>query len=247
MSCLVELIDVRVVRDERAILDGVSLRVARGEAVAIIGRSGAGKTTAIKVVNGIVAPEAGTVRLDGQSLAASDLVALRRRIGYVVQGVGLFPHRTVAENVGMVPRLLGWPQARIASAVESILDSVGLEPAHYGGRYPHSLSGGEQQRVGIARALAPEPDVLLCDEPFGALDPIVRRDLQELFVRLRRERGTTMLFVTHDLAEALFVGDRVVLIDAGRVVADSDAREFTSLADPIVRRFVDASGLGGEQ
>jgi osmoprotectant transport system ATP-binding protein len=245
MSCQVELLDVRVVRDGRALLDGVSLRVAPGEAVAIIGRSGAGKTTALKVVNGLVEPSSGTVSLDRQPLAESSLVALRKRTGYIVQGVGLFPHRTVSQNVATMPRLLGWERPRIDAAVEAMLERVDLEPARYADRYPDSLSGGEQQRVGIARALASDPDLLLCDEPFGALDPIVRRELQQLFVRLRRERGTTMLFVTHDLAEAIFVADRVVLVDRGRVCADAPAREFTRLDDEIVRRFVEASGVGG--
>jgi osmoprotectant transport system ATP-binding protein len=245
MSCKVELVDVRVVRDEHTLLDSVSLRIVPGEAVAIIGRSGAGKTTALKVVNGLVAPTSGSVRLDGQPLSAQNLIALRRRTGYVVQGVGLFPHRTVAENVATIPRLLGWDDARIFASVVAMLESVGLDPARYAERYPESLSGGEQQRVGIARALASEPDVLLCDEPFGALDPIVRRELQQLFVKLRRARGTTMLFVTHDLAEAICVADRVVLIDAGKIEADAPAGEFTSLGVPIVQRFVEAAGIGG--
>ena len=221
MSCAIELSAVGVVREGRALLDDVSLRIEPGEAVAIIGR------------------------VDGRALAESDLIALRRRIGYIVQGIGLFLHRTVGENVATVPRLLGWTDARVATAVTANLASVGLDPDRYAGRHPATLSGGEQQRVGIARALAFDPEVLLCDEPFGALDPLVRRELQELFVRLRRERGTTMLFVTHDLVEALFVADRIVLVDGGRVVVDANSAEFVALESPLARAFVAASRIGG--
>ncbi len=245
MSCAIELSAVGVVREGRALLDDVSLRIEPGEAVAIIGRSGAGKTTALRLVNGLVTPSSGVVRVDGRALAESDLIALRRRIGYIVQGIGLFLHRTVGENVATVPRLLGWTDARVATAVTANLASVGLDPDRYAGRHPATLSGGEQQRVGIARALAFDPEVLLCDEPFGALDPLVRRELQELFVRLRRERGTTMLFVTHDLVEALFVADRIVLVDGGRVVVDANSAEFVALESPLARAFVAASRIGG--
>lgn len=232
-----------MVRAGRVLLD-LSLRIEPGEAVAIIGRSGAGKTTALRLVNGLATPNAGSVSVDGRSLAAAELIALRRRIGYIVQGIGLFPHRTVGDNVAIVPRLLGWPEERVAASVASTLASVGLDEAGYARRFPATLSGGERQRVGIARALAFEPSVLLCDEPFGALDPILRRELQELFVRLRRERRTTMLFVTHDLVEALVVADRVVLIDDGRLVVDATSREFTTLRHPLARAFVEASRIG---
>ena len=207
--------------------------------MAFVGRSGAGKTTTLRLVNGLVRPTAGDVVVDNVPLATVDLIQLRRRTGYIIQGSGLFPHRTVYENVATVPRLLEWPDAQIRAAAEDILAKLDLPLARFGDRYPRSLSGGEQQRVGIARAMIARPTILLCDEPFGALDPIVRRDLQDAFRALRS--GVTILFVTHDLAEAMRVTERIVLFDGGRVVADSPARQFSTLQVPLVQRFVEAS------
>ncbi|HEX9502548.1 MAG TPA: ATP-binding cassette domain-containing protein [Thermoanaerobaculia bacterium] len=223
------------------ILQDINLRIAAGEAVAFIGRSGAGKTTTLRLVNGLVRSTAGDVVVDGVSLATVDLIQLRRRTGYIIRGSGLFPHRTVYENIATVPRLLAWPDAQIRSAAEDILGKLDLPLVRFGDRYPRSLSGGEQQRVGIARAMIARPSILLCDEPFGALDPIVRRDLQDAFRALRS--GVTILFVTHDLAEALRVAERIVLFDGGRVVADSPAAEFTAQPLPLVQRFVAAASL----
>jgi osmoprotectant transport system ATP-binding protein len=223
------------------ILHDINLRIAAGEAVAFIGRSGAGKTTTLRLVNGLVRPSAGDVVVDGVPLATVDLIQLRRRTGYIIQGSGLFPHRTVYENIATVPRLLAWSETQIRSAAEDILGKLDLPLARFGDRYPRSLSGGEQQRVGIARAMIARPSILLCDEPFGALDPIVRRDLQDAFRALRS--GVTILFVTHDLAEALRVAERIVLFDGGRVVADSPAAEFTAQPLPLVQRFVAAASL----
>ena len=223
------------------ILQDVNLRIAAGEAVAFIGRSGAGKTTTLRLVNGLVRPTRGEVFVDNASLATADLIALRRHTGYIIQGSGLFPHRTVYENVAIVPRLLRWPDSQIREAAEGILAKLELPIARFGDRYPRSLSGGEQQRVGIARAMIARPSILLCDEPFGALDPIVRRDLQDAFVALRS--GVTIIFVTHDLPEALRVAARVVLFDGGRIIVDCPAAQFAEQPVPLVQRFVDAASL----
>jgi len=233
----VEFRDVSVA----SILQAIDLRIAAGEAVAFVGRSGAGKTTTLRLVNGLVRPTSGEVFIDDLALAQSDLVALRRRTGYIIQGSGLFPHRTVYENVATVPRLLDWDEERTRAAAESILRKLDLPLERFGGRYPRSLSGGEQQRVGIARAMIAGPAILLCDEPFGALDPIVRRDLQDAFRALRS--GVTIIFVTHDLAEAMRVAERIVLFDGGRVVADCPAHDFPAQPLPLVQRFVAAASL----
>jgi len=223
------------------ILHDINLRIAAGEAVAFVGRSGAGKTTTLRLVNGLARPTSGEVAIDDVPLGSADLIQLRRRTGYIIQGSGLFPHRTVYENVATVPRLLGWPDPQTRAAAEELLAKLDLPLSRFGDRYPRSLSGGEQQRVGIARAMIAKPAVLLCDEPFGALDPIVRRDLQDAFRALRS--GVTILFVTHDLAEALRITERIVLFDGGRVVADSPAAEFTSQPLPLVQKFVAAASL----
>ncbi len=227
----------------RTILRDLSLRIDAGESVALIGRSGAGKTTALRLVNGLQRASRGVVRIDRDAMAEIDLIALRRRIGYIIQGVGLFPHRTVFDNAAIVPRLLRWDETRIRREAERLFRLVGLPIEEFGARFPRSLSGGEQQRVGIVRALIFEPDILLCDEPFGALDPLVRGELQETFVRIRGERGTTILFVTHDLPEALRVAGRLVLIDEGEVRVDVPASEFLRHPDPLARALVSSVTL----
>ena len=204
----------------------VSLEVADGELVVLLGASGCGKTTTLKMVNRLVEPDTGTVRIDGEDAAALPPHELRRRIGYAFQGVGLFPHLTVAENVGITPSLLGWEPTRIARRVDELLALVELEPAAMRGRRPSELSGGQQQRVGVARALAAEPRVVLMDEPFGALDPLTRARVQESFLRLRRELGITGLFVTHDVPEALLLGDRIGVVEGGRLVQVGTAAEL---------------------
>ena len=226
-----------------AIVRDVSLRIDPGESVAVIGRSGAGKTTLLRLLNGLARPDTGTVVIDGLLLGGSGLAERRRRIGTILQAPALFPHRTVFENVATVPRLLGWTHERIRQAGADLLERLDMPFDRFAGRFPRSLSGGEQQRVGIARAMVAAPPLLLCDEPFSALDPIVRRDLQDAFVALRDGGDVTLLFVTHDVAEALRVARRIVLIDGGMIVADLPAGDFIRSAHPLVHRFLEASRI----
>ena len=219
----------------------VSLALAPGEAVALIGRSGAGKTTILRLINGLATADAGSVAIDDRPLSASELVERRRRIGTILQAPALFPHRTVFENIATVPRLLGWTEERISTAVAAMLARLGM--TGFDARMPRSLSGGEQQRVAIARSMIAEPPLLVCDEPFSALDPIVRRELQDAFVALRDSGDVTMLFVTHDLAEALRVARRIVLIDAGAIVVDAPRDAFLASQEPVVRKFIEATRL----
>ena len=195
----------------------LTLAVGAGEMLILLGGSGCGKTTTLKMINRLVEPTAGTVRLDGDDASAMPRHELRRRIGYVVQQGGLFPHMTVAENVGVTPSLMGWPPARIRARTDELLELVELDPAAVRDRRPADLSGGQQQRVGVARALAARPAFMLLDEPFGALDPLTRGRLQESLQGIRREIGLTAVFVTHDMVEALMLGDRIAVMDAGRL------------------------------
>lgn len=201
----------------RAILREVSLAVSEGETVVLLGRSGSGKTTLLKTVNGLIRPTAGEILFEGKSTAEWDPIRLRRRMGYVIQDAGLFPHWTVEANIGLVPRLENWQPSAIAQRVEVLLGAVGLPPADYRHRYPRQLSGGQKQRVGIARALAADPPLLLFDEPFGALDPITRFELQRHFLELRKSVRKTALFVTHDIREALMLASRIALLKDGRL------------------------------
>jgi len=222
-------------------LDDLSLQVPAGTICALVGPSGGGKTTALKVVNRLIEPTAGQVLIDGKDVLREDPVPLRRRVGYVIQQVGLFPHRTIAENVATVPELLGWDRSRISDRVQELLVLVGLDPASYSARYPAQLSGGERQRVGVARALAAEPPVMLMDEPFGAVDPIVRERLQDEFLRIHDRLAMTVLFVTHDIDEAIKMGDRVAVLRAGRLVQYAPPAELLERpADEFVARFVGA-------
>ena len=223
------------------ILHDLNLRIGAGEAVAFIGRSGAGKTTSLRLINGLATPSRGAMLIDGAT--PTDFIPLRRRTGYIIQGSGLFPHRTVYENVATLPRLLKWDEPRTKAEAAQLLDKVGLPFEKFAARYPRSLSGGEQQRVGIARAIVARPEILLCDEPFGALDPIVRRELQDAFTAIREERNATIVFVTHDLAEAMRVAERVIVFDQGRIVADTPARELPRHDAPAVRALVAAASL----
>jgi len=224
----------------RTILDGLSLAVDEGETVALIGRSGSGKTTALKLVNALLVPTAGEVRVGGRATTGWDSIRLRRRTGYVIQEVGLFPHFTVARNVGLVPALEGWTPERIRARVDELLELVGLPAAEFAERYPHQLSGGQRQRVGVARALAADPPLLLLDEPFGALDPITRTELQREFRALQARLRKTAVFVTHDMREAALVGDRIALLAEGALVAVGTPAGLQASPHPEVRAFLDA-------
>jgi osmoprotectant transport system ATP-binding protein len=221
MAALIELVDVvKSYGDgQRLGLDHVSLAVEAGTFVALVGTSGAGKTTAMKTINRLIEPDAGEVRFEGESVAALDPPTLRRRIGYVFQEVGLFPHMTVAENIAITPLLMGWPRPAIAARVAELLDLVEL-PQGYAPRLPRALSGGERQRVGLARALAARPRVMLMDEPFGALDPVTRDALGSAYRALHERLGMTTVMVTHDVEEAVLLADRIVVMSGGRIVAD---------------------------
>jgi osmoprotectant transport system ATP-binding protein len=225
----------------RAAVDGLSLTIGAGEICVLVGPSGAGKTTAMKMVNRLVELDEGDITIDGVSVRDHDPAELRRGIGYVIQQVGLFPHMTIADNVATVPRLLGWSRTRIRTRVAELLDLVGLE-ADDGARYPSQLSGGQRQRVGLARALAADPPVMLMDEPFGALDPITRDRLQNEFLRMHDEVRKTVIFVTHDVDEAIKLGDRIAILREGGVLAqyDSPERILAAPADDFVARFVGA-------
>lgn len=224
------------------IVRDVTLRAGAGEAIAVVGRSGAGKTTLLRLLNGLARPSAGSVTID-QSPLDGDLAIRRRRIGTILQAPALFPHRTVFDNVATVPRLLLWPEEKIRGEAEGMMGQLGMPLQRFGHRFPRSLSGGEQQRVSIARAMIAAPALLLCDEPFSALDPLVRRELQDAFVALRDRGDVTMVFVTHDLGEALRVGKRLVLMDAGTILCDLSRAQFLASNLPLVRRFIEASRL----
>ena len=223
-------------------VNDLSLTVPAGKICVLVGPSGCGKTTSLKMVNRLIEPTSGQILIDGQDAAKRDLTDLRRSIGYVIQQVGLFPHQTIGENVGTVPRLLGWPKQRIRERSDELLGLVGLDPGRYRGRYPSQLSGGERQRVGVARALAADPPIMLMDEPFGAVDPIVRERLQNEFLRLQEELAKTILFVTHDIDEAIKMGDLVAVMQVGGVLAQfgSPAEILASPASEFVARFVGA-------
>jgi osmoprotectant transport system ATP-binding protein len=221
----------------------LDLEVAPGEVVCLVGPSGCGKSTTLKMINRLIEPTTGTITLDGEDVTKVDPVALRRRIGYVIQQVGLFPHQTIRVNVATVPSLLGWEKKKAMARADELLSLVGLEPGQYGGRYPHQLSGGERQRVGVARALAADPPVLLMDEPFGAVDPIQRGRLQEEFLRLQQGLGKTVVLVTHDIDEAVRLGDLVAVFATGGRLAQNDvpAQILGRPADDFVAEFVGAS------
>jgi osmoprotectant transport system ATP-binding protein len=222
---------------QKDILYDLSFDVEAGETLVLLGRSGSGKTTALKMVNGLILPSAGAVLIEGIATTAWDLIRLRRRIGYVIQDAGLFPHFTVAANVGLVPRLEGWQLRDIDVRVEYLLTQIGLPPAQFATRYPRELSGGQRQRVGVARALATDPPLLLLDEPFGALDPVTRVEVQQQFLDLRERLNTTALLVTHDVREALLLGTRIGVLHNGRLVFLGGRSEFLEAHDQEVRAF----------
>ncbi|MFH9609816.1 ABC transporter ATP-binding protein [Streptomyces sp. NPDC017448] len=227
--------------DGTTAVDDLSFEVAEGELVTLVGPSGCGKTTTMKMVNRLIEPTEGRIFLDGDDISTIDPVRLRRRIGYVIQQVGLFPHRTVLENTATVPHLLGWKRGKGRERAAELLDLVGLDPSVYGDRYPEQLSGGQRQRVGVARALAADPPVLLMDEPFGAVDPVVRERLQNEFLKLQAQVRKTVLFVTHDIEEAVRLGDRIAVYGQGRIEQfDSPATVLGAPATPYVADFVGA-------
>jgi osmoprotectant transport system ATP-binding protein len=218
-------------------VDDLSLEVNGGETLVLLGTSGSGKTTAMKMVNRLVEISSGRIFIDGKDITEQNAVPLRRRIGYAIQHIGLFPHMTVGGNIAVVPRLMEWDSGRIAERTDRLLTMVGLEPAEFRGRYPSQLSGGQMQRVGVARALAADPPIVLMDEPFGALDPITRGQLQNEFLELQAEMKKTIIFVTHDVFEAVKIGDRIAVLDAGRLQQLSTPAE---LVERPANEFVDS-------
>ncbi|MFQ5876654.1 MAG: ATP-binding cassette domain-containing protein [Acidobacteriota bacterium] len=223
--------------DGAALVSGLRFEVRRRETLVLLGRSGSGKTTTLKLINRLLTPTAGEVLVEGRSTREWDPILLRRRMGYVIQEVGLLPHLSVEANVALVPQLLGWEPARIRERVRAMLELVGLDPAGFAGRRPRELSGGQRQRVGVARALAADPPVLLMDEPFGALDPVTRAGMQAEFRLLKERVGKTIVFVTHDVREALLLGTRIALLSGGRIAWLDTPEEFLRSADPEVGAF----------
>ena len=224
---------------QKEILHNLSFDVEAGETLVLLGRSGSGKTTALKMVNGLLLPSAGEVSIEVVRTTAWDLIRLRRRIGYVIQEAGLFPHFTVGENVSLVLRLLGWDENKKRERTRSMLDLVRLDPDKFADRYPHELSGGQRQRVGVARALAADPQIVLLDEPFGALDAITRTSIQKEFAHLVRDLGKTAVFVTHDLHEAMLLGSRIALMDKGKIVLLETPENFAKSDQPLARAYLE--------
>ena len=222
---------------ERVVISHTSLAIAQGETLVLLGRSGSGKTTLLRLINAMLLPSEGEVLVQNRATRNWDPIRLRRGIGYVIQEAGLFPHFTVAENVALVPTLEQWERARIAARVTELLTLVGLDPDKFANRRPSQLSGGQRQRVGVARALAADPPILLMDEPFGALDPVTRGELQREFRALAQRLGKTIVFVTHDIREALLLASRIVLLEDGRIAAMAPPQEFLRLDHPEVRAF----------
>lgn len=225
--------------DGKALLSDISFNVSRGETLVLLGRSGSGKTTTMKLINRLLDPTEGEVIVERKPTREWDPIRLRRRIGYVIQEVGLFPHYSIEANVGLVPRLEGWAPENIRARVRELLGMVGLNHERFAARYPHELSGGQRQRVGVARALAADPPILLLDEPFGALDPITRREIQQEFRSLQTKLGKTMVFVTHDVREAFLLASRIGLLKDGRMVLLAPPPDFVRSDDPEVRAFAD--------
>ena len=225
---------------ERPVLDHVSLAIEAGTVVALVGRSGAGKTTILKLVNRLLLPDSGEVVVEGRSTREWDPIVLRRRIGYVLQDVGLFPHLTIADNIAVIPRLEKWQAARTKARVTELLQLVGLPADRFESRWPDELSGGQRQRVGVARALAVDPPVLLMDEPFGALDPVTRTELHAEFHRIQQQVRKTIMIVTHDMGEAFALGNRVGVVDEGALVAFAEPNAVRRSSDPRIRRLLDS-------
>jgi osmoprotectant transport system ATP-binding protein len=240
----IEFKDVEFQVDRKVLLSGLSFSLRQGETLTLLGRSGSGKTTCLKMINRLLMPTRGEVRVDGTPVEQWDPIKLRRSIGYAIQEVGLFPHYTVRQNVALVPKLERWNRPRIQTRVEELLALVGLPSAQFAERYPHQLSGGQRQRVGLARALAIDPHILLMDEPFGALDPITRAELQGEFKKLQQKLGKTMVFVTHDVGEALLLGNRIGLMENGNLRGIYSSEEFLHATDASVKVYVDVFRAG---
>jgi osmoprotectant transport system ATP-binding protein len=248
MSATIEFRNVSfAVSPQRLLLDDISLSLDEGTTTAILGRSGSGKTTLLRTVNRMLELTSGDVMVRGKSVRDSDLIALRRSMGYVIQETGLFPHFTVERNVGVVPEAQGIPRQQRIKRSEELLSAVGLEPSEYVHRYPHQLSGGQRQRVGLARALAADPEILLMDEPFGALDPLTRAEMQDMLRALMGRFKKTVLFVTHDLDEALYLAQRIVLLHHGKLVANLEPAEFLRSCKPEIEAYIRAFHRGAHQ
>jgi len=229
--------------DSRELIHKLDLTIYRGETLVLLGRSGSGKTTTLKLINNLLVPTEGDLRVDGRATRDWDVIRLRRMIGYVIQETGLFPHFTVARNIGLVPSIEDWPAGKIQTRVQEMLHLVGLD-AQLAARYPRELSGGQRQRVGVARALAADPPILLMDEPFGALDPVTRAELQHEFIALQKRLQKTVVFVTHDLREALLLGTRIALMEEGKLVTTVTPKEFLQSNEPLVKQYISAFGNG---
>jgi osmoprotectant transport system ATP-binding protein len=240
MPSIVEFRHATYTVNGRPLVEDISFVIQPGETIVLLGRSGSGKTTTLRLMNRLLEPTAGTVFVEGKSTTDWDPIRLRRRIGYVIQEVGLFPHFTVERNVGLVPTLEHWPEEKKRARVREMLVLVGLDPERYAGRFPRELSGGQRQRVGVARALAANPSILLLDEPFGALDPVTRSEIQKEFRALQERLEKTMVFVTHDLREAFILADRIGLMKDGKLEALVAADDFRQLDHPEARAFVES-------
>jgi osmoprotectant transport system ATP-binding protein len=230
---------------ERDVLSNLSLKVEAGETLVLLGRSGCGKTTTLKMINRLLDPSEGEVLVEGKSVLDWDPIRLRRGIGYVIQEVGLLPHFSIERNIGLIPQLEDWPPERTGRRVEELLEMVALDPGTFRHRYPRELSGGQRQRVGVARALAADPPILLMDEPFGALDPLTRAEIQQEFLALQQRLRKTIVFVTHDIREALIVGTRIALLEAGRLVGTYSRTDFLNSSDPTVTAYLSVSRAEG--
>jgi osmoprotectant transport system ATP-binding protein len=247
MTAAIEFRDVTFATPQgRKLLDGISFAIEEGTTTAILGRSGSGKTTLLKTVNRMIAPTSGEVLVNGQSTRDADPIALRRGIGYVIQETGLFPHFNVARNAALVPEIAGQPRHTRDKRGHELLQAVGLDPAHFAKRYPHQLSGGQRQRVGVARALAAEPSILLMDEPFGALDPLTRAELQDMLRDLLQRLRKTAILVTHNLDEALYLADHIALMEEGKLIAHVKAGDFLESPQPEIQEYVRAFRRGEE-
>lgn len=241
---VIEFRDVSFQRGDHPILKNLSLEVREGETLVLLGRSGSGKTTALKLANRLLEPNSGAVIVEGRATTEWDPIGLRRKMGYVIQEAGLFPHFTVERNVGLVPELERWPKDKTQERVAESLRIVGLEPSQFAARHPHELSGGQKQRVGVARALAADPPILLMDEPFGALDPLTRAEIQRAFLSIQQQLRKTILFVTHDLREALLFGSHIALLEAGELAGVYEPQAFLRTADPLAAAYVATLGRG---
>lgn len=240
---VIECLDVTYRINRRYLVENLNLQVLQGEVLVLLGRSGSGKTTTMKLINNLLTPTSGQILVMGKATTQWNSIQLRRKIGYVIQEIGLFPHFTVEQNVGLVPKLEGWEGDRIQCRVRQLLELVNLDPQHFAKRYPSQLSGGQRQRVGVARALAADPPVLLMDEPFGALDPITRLELQREFYQLQQQLGKTVILVTHDIQEAFFLASRIGLMQDGKLVELASPKEFVKSQQPEARAFLDCLQL----